>query len=229
MAIHYAESASAERRKRIVVAAVLAIVPLITALSVFAHAHFIETRSLAGRLDGQEPEAHILVTVTAFNQVDWSIHKFLPIFTYSARYNKHIDQHPGAATPDAAGNYFYTSTPPLTFVVPWLFSKVVNADPSITLFRWYNVALQLAASLSLGALVLLCLVRSRADRLATFFASSCAVVIYMTAPESLKSHSINLWGQQLYAVLLPLQVLTFIFFPSRVALMTMLFSTPMTG
>lgn len=174
---------SVERRKRIVVAAVLVIVLLITALSVFARAHFIENRSLAGRLDGQEPEAHILVTVTAFNEVDWTIHKFLPIFTYSARYNKYIDQHPGAATPDIAGNYFYTSTPPLTFVVPWLFSKVVNADPSIALFRWYNVALQLAASLSLGALVLLCLQRSGADQSAALLASSCAVVIYMTAPK----------------------------------------------
>src|SRR3954447_8680530 len=114
---------------------------LVVAASLLGRVHLLETRPLAGRLNGQEPESHILTTEIAFEQTPWSIHHLLPITTYGAAYNKYIDQHPGAQAPDRFGNMYYASTPPLTFVIPYLASKLTGG-PSLVALRWYNVALQ---------------------------------------------------------------------------------------
>ena len=200
---------------------VLAVTLLVTLVSIVSRAHFIDTRPLAGRLDGQEPEAHIIVTETAFEQVPWRIHRFLPIFTLGAPYDKFIDQHPGAASADPLGNYFYTSTPPLTFVLPYLAAKLTTGMPTLIGLRWYNMSLGVLATLALAALVQLCL---RGTRKSVSVILSCtAAIIYMTAPECLKSHSIDIWAQQFYAVLLPLQIIAFLFYPAGVLLFVLAF------
>src|SRR4026209_189172 len=91
----------------------VAIFLAVACLSVVGRAHLLKTRPTTGRLDGQEPESHILVTNIAFTEIPASVHHFLPIFNLGPRYNKFINQHVGASSPDAEGNYFYCSTPPL--------------------------------------------------------------------------------------------------------------------
>ena len=190
-------------------------------VSILSRAHFIETRPLAGRLDGQEPEAHIIVTETAFDQVPWRTHLFLPLFTLGERYDKFIDQHPDAAAPDPLGNYYYTSTPPLTFVLPYLAAKLTTGTPTLYGLRWYNMSLGVLAALALAMLVRLCL---RGTRGSPGSVLACtAAIIYMTAPESLKSHAIDLWAQQFTAVLLPLQIAAFLFYPSATLLFALAF------
>ncbi len=156
-----------------------------------------------------------MVTDIAFLQTPAAIHKFLPIFTLGAPYDKFIDQHPGAASPDSFGNYFYTSAPPLTFVVPFL---ATVAHPSLQALRWYNVALQCLAAAAMGLLVELCLRRKQTPLETRTPLTFAAAIIYMTAPECLRSHSINLWSQQFYAVLLPIQIMLLLFRPIRIAL-----------
>ncbi|MGO8763790.1 MAG: hypothetical protein ACLQSR_01490 [Limisphaerales bacterium] len=191
--------------------------------SVIARVHFIQTRPLAGRLDGQEPESHILVTDLAFEQTSWRIHHFLPIFTLGAPYDKYIDDHPGAESTDKFGNYYYTSSPPLTFALPYFAVRSAGAQPSLENLRWYNITLQIAAALALAALVFLCAKRAGADAGLTLIASATAMVVYMTAPECLKSHSINLWAQQFYALLLMVQLICFLFHPRPLLLFAFAF------
>lgn len=200
------------------VVAVVILTLALAALSVVSRIHFIQTRPLAGRLDGQEPESHILVTDLAFGQTPWKIHHFLPLFTYGAPYDKDIDQHPGAASPDRFGNYYYCSTPPLTFVLPYLAAQLTGAGPGITSIRWYNLSLQILAALALAGLVFLCARCEGMETEAGLLVSAAALVIYMTAPECLKSHAINLWAQQFYAVLLMIEMICFLFYPSAILL-----------
>ena len=195
---------------------ILAVTLLVALVSIVSRAHFIDTRPLAGRLDGQEPEAHIIVTELAFDQVSWRVHRFLPLFTLGARTDTFIDQHPGAAAPDALGNYYYTSTPPLTFVVPYLAAKLTTGTPTLTGLRWYNMTLGVVAALCLALLVKLC--RKGEDAAQGTVLACTAAVIYLTAPECLKSHSIDLWAQQFTAVLLPLQVAALLFAPNAALL-----------
>jgi hypothetical protein len=170
----------------------------IATVSIVSRAHLINTRPLAGRLDDQEPESHILITDLAFEQTPWTTHHFLPLFTLGARYNKDIDEHPNAESTDNLGNYYYTSTPPLTFVIPYFALKITIGTPSLVGLRWYNLALQIIIAIALGGLVYLCVRRPGADFQFRLLVSMTAALIYMTAPECLKSHTITLWAQQFY-------------------------------
>jgi len=191
---------------------------LVCLISLLARVHFINTRPLAGRLDDQEPEAHILVTELAYEQIPWRVHHFLPLFTLGAPYNKNIDVHPDAESTDKYGNYYYTSTPPFTFVLPYFAAKLTVGAPTLIALRWYDVFLQILAAVTLGVLVWLCLGRPGIDPRVRALLTSTVAIIYMTAPECLKSHTITLWAQQFYAPLLMVQIICFLFYPSTLLL-----------
>ena len=194
----------------LVVAALLAVL----LLSVVSRFHFIETRPFAGRLDGQEPESHILVTDLCFEQTPWSVHHFLPLFNFAAPYDKFIDEHPGAESADRFGNYYYCSTPPLTFLLPYVVFKLTGNDPNLAGLRWYNLSLQMLATLGLAWVVWLSAKAGGWPAEPGRVAAALAAVVYLAAPECLKSHSINLWAQQFYAVWLMLEIGVFLFYPS---------------
>ena len=196
---------------------VVVVLALLTFASIFIRIGFIENRPYAGRLDGQEPESHILTTLMAMEQSPIATHKFLPIVSLGARYNKFIDEHPGAGAADEEGNYFYTSTPPLTFAMPYLAHKLTGVAPTMQSLRYYNLMLQMLATMALAAFVWLSL-RGAADPIARAMATATAAAVYLTAPECLVSHSINLWGQQFTTVLLMVQIILFCFRPSLGAL-----------
>lgn len=189
----------------------------VVAASLLGRAHLVETRPLAGRLNGQEPESHILTTEIAFEQTPWSTHHLLPLTSYGAPYNKYIDQHPGAQAPDALGNLYYASTPPLTFVIPYLASKLTGG-PSLVALRWYNITLQAFAAALLAALIFRCTRGRDVSQEVRVLVSLAAAVMYMTAPECLKSHTITLWAQQIYCVLLLLQIWLVLFKPNLLLL-----------
>lgn len=189
--------------------------------SILSRVHLIETRPLAGRLDTQEPESHILITELAFEQTPWTTHHFLPIFTLGPRYNKYVDEHPSAESADEYGNYYFTSTPPLTFVIPWLAAKVTVGSPTLVALRWYNVGLQILSAALLGLLVWLS--RKSSGFASRLMLALMAAAIYMAAPESLKSHTIALWAQQFYCVALIVELIVLFFWPS--ALLLFLLST----
>lgn len=183
-------------------------------LAIWAELHLASARPLAGRLDDQEPESHILVTELAFEQTSWRIHHFLPIFTLGASYNKFVDNHPGAESMDWRGNYYYTSTPPLTFDLPYFFSKLTGGPPTLFKLRSYNLVLQYAAAGALGWLVFLCGRSSGVEKNLCLITGAVASIIYITAPESLHSHTISLWAQQFFCVLLVIQLIVYLFRPS---------------
>ena len=195
----------------------------VSVLSVVSRVHFIQTRPLAGRLDGQEPEGHVLVTDMAFEQTSWKVHHFLPLFTLAEPYDKFIDQHPGAESADRFGNFYYCSTPPLTFVIPYAVFKLTGNHPNLIGLRWYNVGLQVLTSLALAGLVWLCVQSRGGGRELPLLAAATVAVIYMTAPECLKSHTINLWAQQFYSFLLVVQIICLLFYPSTMLLFVLAF------
>lgn len=194
------------------------ITAVVVVVALTAELNLALTRPLAGRFDDQEPESHILVTELAFEQNPWRVHHFLPIFTLGDRPNKFIDEHPGAASADEQGNYFYTSTPPLTFVTPYLAAKLTAGHPTLFSLRLYNIALQAITAALLAWLIVLCARTAAADPRARMLAALTVVVIYMSAPECLRSHTIALWGQQFYCPVLLLEIIAFLFWPSALLL-----------
>lgn len=173
-------------------------------LSVAARLDVILKRPLAGRFMG-EAESHVLVTCQAFQQMPWQVHHFLPVFTLGPAINKHIDQHPGAASPDQQGNYYYTSTPPLTFVLPYL-GTLACGGPSIVSLRIVALATQFLAAGALAFLVLGLARMSNAEENTARLAACVTALFYMCAPEALRSHAFMMWGQHFYAIILPLQI-----------------------
>jgi len=187
---------------------------IVTVLALWAEVHLALTRPFAGRLGDQEPEAHIMVSELAMEQTSWRVHHFLPIFTLGAQYNKGIDDHPGAESADKLGNYYYVSTPPLAFDLPYLFAKLTGGAPTMFRLRAYNLFLQYTSAAALAWLVFLCGKHSGKDRNLSFLAALTAALIYITAPECLHSHTIALWAQQVICLLLVLQIIVFLFRPS---------------
>src|SRR4029079_6913157 len=98
---------------------------LVIVLSFFVRVLLIERRPLTGiepgigHQDNEDAATHVLVTETAFGQVSWQEHKFLPLFTYGATHKRWVDDLPTASRFSEAGYNYYTSFPPLGFVAPY--------------------------------------------------------------------------------------------------------------
>ena len=193
------------------------------AVSIFVRWHLIEERPLNGYRDNEDAAAHVLATNIAYDQTSWKVHHFLPILTLAARSDHFIDDLPSASCQDRLGNVYYTSFPPLVFLTPYVFEKATGCPPSPTWLRWFNVTIQLIVSVLIGLLCYRCLQEATLDDSTRFLATACAVIVYLSAPECLKSHCFSFWAQQLYAPLLVIQLGLFIYRPSLIALFILAF------
>ena len=144
---------------------------------------------------------HTLLTVTAYDQTSWKIHKFLPIVTLGSEDDKFIKW--GLTAPDDKGNFYYTSFSPATFVIPYLFFKIFNmpiAESSlyilnsilfaVSAFLWYVFLIKIFGKLS----AVIPLVGS---------------IIYICTPEILHGMGFVYWAQAVFQVAFLIQLLAF--------------------
>ena len=174
--------------------AVLLVLGLFAA-GVVARWNLILNRPLAGFADNEDSASHVLATAKCYRQASWRVHYGLPIFTFAATQDKGIDDLPSASRQDKAGNVYYTSFPPGVFLAGYL---VANAGDPIVSLRLFNVLLQGLTSLLLGGLAY--------KASGNWLAACAAAAVYAATPESLKSHSIGFWAQQVYAPIMVVQV-----------------------
>ncbi len=144
---------------------------------------------------------HTLLTVQAYEETPASQHLFLPIDTLGEPADKYIPW--GAAIPDDAGNYYYTSFSPAGFFVAWAFIKAFGlpvAESSIYLLG----TVTLAVSACVLAALLAAVYEGRRHRAALVLAGALA---YVCLPEVLHGMGPVFWHQSVMQVTLPLQVL----------------------
>lgn len=169
------------------------IIILIFLLSVVIRQTNIVERPLAHH--NEDAPAHVLVTLTAFEQNSVLTHKFLPIFTLAGGYNKGIDDLPVSARPDAKGNYFYASFPPFGFIAPYMFMKLLSLPISILSLRIFDLLTGLASALLLYQLVktvFIGIAANQSKKIGVF-----ASVVYIFNAESLWSHANSYWAHAL--------------------------------
>jgi hypothetical protein len=207
--------------------AIIVVLVFLFALSIFARWHLIWERPLNGYRDNEDATAHVLATDIAYEQTSSTVHHFLPIFTLGASSDHFIDDLPSASRQDRLGNFYYTSFPPLLFLTPYVFEKATGSPPSPAWLRWFNITVQLIVAILIGLLCHRCLQETTPNDSTRYLAAACAAIVYLSAPECLKSHCISFWAQQLYAPLLIIQLGLFIYRPSFIALFILAFLTGM--
>lgn len=144
---------------------------------------------------------HTLLTVTAYDQTSWNVHKFLPIVTLGGADDKFIKW--GRTAPDDKGNSYYTSFSSATFVVPYVFFKLFNLPVSeSSLYILNSILFALSAFLWYVFLI-------------KIFGKQSAVIpligsiIYICTPEILHGMGIVYWAQSVFQVVFLIQLLTF--------------------
>jgi hypothetical protein len=167
----------------------------------------VKDRPLSGYLDNEDAAAHVIATSVAYTQTPASAHRYLPIFTLGRPTDKGIDDLPGASAADRHGNYYYTSFPPLGFVVPHAIVHTLTGKPlTPASLRRVNLGLH---GLLLGVsvwLFSLALGDVTADRTARLMGAVAAGVVLCSAREMLGSYAISYWAHQLYQVIFALQL-----------------------
>ena len=85
--------------------------------------------------------AHSLVTMQIWHEDGIQSHLFLPIMSYNNPADKHISND--ARIEDQNGNYYYTSYPPLTWVLPYLTLSALQISPDVLPLQAFNLGLHL--------------------------------------------------------------------------------------
>lgn len=167
----------------------------------------VKDRPLCGYLDNEDAASHVIVTSVAYTQTPASVHRYLPIFTLGRPTDKGIDDLPGASAADRHGNHYYTSFPPLGFVIPHAVVHTLTGKPlTPTSLRRFNLGLHsvlLAVSVWLFYLALGDLTSDRSARL---MGALAAGVVLCSAREMLASYAISYWAHQLYQIVFALQL-----------------------
>ncbi len=154
---------------------------------------------------------HTLLTMQAYDENDFTIHKFLPIVTFGDETDKYIPW--GATIPDNHGNYYYTSFSPAGYILPYLFCKITFLPISLNSLYIFNCLLYLISVFLMGILVYKIFKNTRYNRCLSIF----SMIIYAFMPEVLRSMGIVYWSQSVMQVTLLLQLILFydIYKPGR--------------
>lgn len=141
---------------------------------------------------------HALLTIHALNETEASVHRWLSIISLGGELNKNIGW--GATIPDHLGNYYYTSLPPLAFIIPYAYLKLFNLEISAQNLTNFNFFIGLIAVLLLFYLIK----KISSDYFLTEsnLPAGLAAIGYATSAEFLFSHGYIYWGQSILQVFL---------------------------
>lgn len=98
--------------------------------------------------------AHALVTMKVWEKRGGpSASHFAPIFTFPEPGNKYIANGHLPGIFNAAGDFYYVSYPPLSFLIPYYVFKSIGAPISFNSIRWFGLLIELLVLLFLFDLV----------------------------------------------------------------------------
>jgi hypothetical protein len=141
---------------------------------------------------------HVLLTVDAMNQTPVSVHRFLPIVTLGRALDR--DVRFGDSVRGPGGIYYYTSFPPLGFVVPWAFFRVTGLAVNLDHLLLLNLGIHLAATLLLALLVAEAVAALGQDWQTHAGIVMLAAASYLFTFEALYSHGIVYWHHSLFQI-----------------------------
>ena len=129
--------------------------------------------------------AHTVMTLQIWNEGGISNYNFSPVYTYDATNNKHL-RSLASGLSDPAGNYYYVSYPPFSFLLAYAFVLVFQLAPSLTAIQVLNVLMHLAISWMLYAMV--CRLFYRKIRHQIFYPALTASILYLFSAQALWCH-----------------------------------------
>ncbi len=149
---------------------------------------------------------HVLLTVEALRETPARIHYFLPLVSLGKPADKHIGW--GVTVPDAHGNYYYTSFPPLGFLIPYVVFAAFDAAPTLQNLLYLNLGIHYAAVLLLCLLVWRALPATENGR-RRWLLTALVAATYLFAFEALYSHGVIYWHHSPFQVVWLVQLLAF--------------------
>jgi hypothetical protein len=156
---------------------------------------------------------HVLLTVEAMRETPAAVHHFLPIVTLGRSFDKGIPL--GSAVPDARGNYYYASFPPLGFVAPYVFFQATRLELTPRNLMVFNLGLHLAAT------VLLCLIAAECLAILGTSGPIAELILVLTAAtylftfEAMSAHGLVYWHHSLFQVVWLAQLYAFLLVARR--------------
>lgn len=169
-------------------------------LAVFLASCFYRAASADKKFALSDATYHVLLTMQAYDDSGLSVHSLLPIQTYGAEYNKHINNGPSLIQ-DKDGNSFYVSFSPMGFYAPYLFCKLLGLPLTVGSIYIFNCLLMLVCASLCARLVYI--VFRRIEFAAVAFAA------YIFIPEVMFTQGIVYWHHSLAQVFLLLQLVLF--------------------
>lgn len=169
-------------------------------LAIFLGSCFYRASSVDKKFALSDATYHVLLTMQAYDDSEFHVHSFLPIQTYGAVYNKHINNGPSLIQ-DKNGNSFYVSFSPMGFYAPYLFCKLFRLPLTVGSIYIFNCFLMLLSA-SLCAWLVYIVFKS-----VKF--SAVAFISYIFIPEVMFTQGIVYWHHSLSQVFLLLQLVLF--------------------
>lgn len=96
--------------------------------------------------------AHTLVTLRIWIEEGITTHRFSPVYTYSNP-NDHYIKCPPSGISDSAGNYYYVSYPPFSFILPFVFFKTLGIYPTALGLQIFNLIFHFLSGLLIYAIM----------------------------------------------------------------------------
>lgn len=175
----------------------------ITALFLVLSVSIMNFRSYGIDYLNSETTLHVLLTMHCYDDIPFSIHKFLPIVTVDG--TKFVPW--GATISDHYGNFYHTSFSSAGHFIPYIFIKLIhlfiNTDSSFLLYIFNTILFVLSAYLW-GIIIYLCFMRNK------LFLALLGVMLYVFSPENIHSMGYVYWHQSIFQVTFLLQLLGYI-------------------
>src|SRR5258708_14604510 len=178
----------------------LAAVMLLFVMLVTAHG-FI-SRDIYNNIGVQNLETpwHVLLTGESMAQPQASKHAFLPIVTLGQPTDRYIPW--GATVADSEGRYYYTSATSPTFVLPYIWFRAFQLDPTIENLAGFNFLLQTVLILLLYSFVYKLLQFCGVTSATAAASSAAAMTICIFSREALLAFGIVYWYHGIYLIAL---------------------------
>jgi hypothetical protein len=137
---------------------------------------------------------HVLLTLRAMSENDFSAYLGLPIVTLGGDENKFYPW--GGTLETAAGNHLYASFPPLGFFFPYLALKAVGAEIDLDSLIRFNLLIHLCAAI--GVFLLAKTVLTHIKAAYVYVGAALLAICYLFTTETLYSHGAVYWAHSLF-------------------------------
>ncbi|MEZ4699558.1 MAG: hypothetical protein R2834_04445 [Rhodothermales bacterium] len=129
--------------------------------------------------------AHVLTTLTIWSEEGISTYGYNPVYTFDTPADRHVKSLTSGIV-DEAGNYYYVSYPPLTFLLPYAAFSLLHVEPGVLAIRIWSLLLHAITAIMVYALVASIYGIRLRDGL--FPPALIAYAIYLFMPMALKHH-----------------------------------------